>query len=137
MTPVPLAIGQLRRDPTSPGNPPRIVRIVEIGVPSAYYAVPGASVRVERVCTGNVGRRSRVRVDRLERWPVVHTAWIVVAPGMPRSPRGWPIRHQLHGPCTEEEARVYVALHGPGLEAVQVAMPDLTTGDVWMREVTP
>ena len=110
MTPTPLAIGQLRRDPASHGSPPRIVRIVEIGVPSAYHDAPGASVRVERVCTGNVGRRSRVRLDRLERWPVVHTAWLAVPPGMPRR---WSIFHAYYT-ARAPRGRHVPARHGAG-----------------------
>jgi hypothetical protein len=62
---VPVEVGQYRADP-DPRMCGRVVRVVEIGALSVYDRGHPAA-RVE----GADGRRTRVRVDRLERWPLV------------------------------------------------------------------
>lgn len=70
----PVAVGQIRRDPR---RPDRCVRVVEVGVSACAYPDRKAA-RVEEVTRVigawvpyEDGRRTRIRLDRLERWEVV------------------------------------------------------------------
>lgn len=64
---IPVALGQRRRDP-DPRHTGRVVTIVELDAPGCYDR-DAPAVWVE-----SAGRRTRVRVDRIERWEVVEPA---------------------------------------------------------------
>ena len=65
---VPVEVGQLRRDPDKRRD--RIVRVLGVGVEGVYHRSPGVAALVEE--SGLLdGRRTRIRLDRLEKWEVV------------------------------------------------------------------